>query len=78
MEPRSLPGVTIRRFTDADRQGMREAERTHAELLRVYDELVWKYAPPRMMTPEDRSEAIAHYKRFSRMSSLRIDAYRRS
>jgi hypothetical protein len=70
--------MTIRWFTDADRQAMREEERAHAELLRVWDELVWKYNPPRMMTDEERDAAIARSPMESRMSTLKIDPHRRS
>ena len=54
--PRSLPGVAIRWFTDADRQDMRDA----AEESRVLNELVRWYDPPRVMTPEERDEAVKH------------------
>ncbi len=74
-ESRSLPGVTIRWFTDADRQDMRDA----AEERRVLDELVRMYAPLRVMTAEERAEAVEYYRKHrERMSALRIDPYRRS
>jgi hypothetical protein len=69
--------MTIRWFSDADRQAMRESERDHEELLQVYEELRWKYDPPKTMTDGDRAEAIEQYKRFSQMSSLKIDPTRR-
>jgi hypothetical protein len=66
--------VTIRWFTDADRQDMRDAE----EERRVLDELVRKYVPMRTMTAEERAEAIARHPMMSRMSTLQINPYRRS
>jgi hypothetical protein len=75
IDPRSLPGVTIRWFTDADRQDMRVA----AEEARVLAELVRKYAPCREMTPEDRAEAIAYFRKHGDgIRGLPIDPYRRS
>ena len=66
--------MTIRWFTDADRQDMRDA----AEESRVLDELVRKYAQ-RGMTPEERDEAVAYYRDHPNdMHTLRIDPYRRS
>ena len=69
--------MAIRRFSDAARRAMREAQRDHEEVLQVYEELRWKHDPPRTMTDEDRAEAIEQYKRFSQMSTLKIDPYRR-
>jgi hypothetical protein len=63
--------VTIRWFTDADRQDMRNA----AEERRVLYELLDKYRPLHVLTPEERDEAVAYYG--ERMSALRIDPYRR-
>ncbi len=65
--------MTIRWFTDADRQDMRDA----AEESRVLYELVDKYAPCRVMTPEDRDKAIAQDRLWERLSGLPIDPYRR-
>ncbi len=73
-EWKSLPGVTIRWFTDADRQDMRDAQ----EERRVLYELLDKYAPLRVMTAEERAEAIAQYRDHRDMSTLQIDPYRRS
>ncbi len=72
-ESRSLRGVTLRWFTDADRQDMRDAEEEH----RVLAELVDEYVPTREITGEERAERIAR-RRWERMSGLRIDPYRRS
>jgi hypothetical protein len=58
-DPRRVPGVTIRWFTDADRQDMRDA----AEERRVLDELVRKYTTYREITPEERAEAIEYAKK---------------
>lgn len=62
--------MTIRWFTDADRQDMRDA----AEERRVLDELVQKYRPMRTITAEERAERIANPRE---MGTLRIDPYRR-
>jgi hypothetical protein len=62
--------VTIRWFTDADRQDMRNA----VEERRVMYELVQKYAPGREITAEERAERIANNRD---MSTLTIDPYRR-
>jgi hypothetical protein len=70
--PRNLPGVTIRWFTDADRQDMRDAE----EARRVLAELVEKYRPMYIITAEERAERIAHPRRD--MGFLKINPYRRS
>ncbi len=71
-ESRSLPGVTIRWFTDADRQDMCDA----AEERRVVDELVRKYVPCREITPEERAERIANFREHT--GGRPIDPYRRS
>jgi hypothetical protein len=63
--------VTIRWFTDADRQDVRDA----AEEVRVLAELQRKYAPPRVMTVEERAERIANFR--EHISGLPIDPYRR-
>jgi hypothetical protein len=74
-DPGSLPDVTIRWFTDADRQDMRDAE----EGRRLFYEFLDEYRPLHGMTPEERDEAVAyHRKHGERMSTLRIDPYRRS
>jgi hypothetical protein len=52
---------------------MRDAE----EERRVLDELVRKYVPMRTMTAEERAEAIARDPMMSRMSTLKLDPYRR-
>jgi hypothetical protein len=49
------PGVTIRWFTDADRQDIRDAEAER----RVLAELVDEYVPTREITGEGRAERIA-------------------
>lgn len=64
--------MTIRWFTDADRQDMRDA----AEERRVLDELVRRYAS-RVMSAEERAERIAHHRTHREMGTLRIDPYRR-
>ncbi len=66
--------MTIRWLTDADRQDMRDA----AEERRVLAELARKYAPCRVMTPEERDEAVAYYRAHDGPSGLPIDPYRRS
>ena len=67
--------MTIRWFTDADRQDMRDA----AEEVRVLAELVRKYAPPHVMTPEEHDKAVAYYRTHGEgPSGLPIDPYRRS
>ncbi len=66
--------MTIRWFTDADRQDMRDA----AEERRVLRELEDKYAPLHIMTAEERAEAIAHYRDHPDMGGLQINPYRRS
>ncbi|SET40491.1 hypothetical protein [Geodermatophilus poikilotrophus] len=66
--------MAVRWFTDADRQDMRNA----AEERRVLDELVRTYAPLRVMTAEERAEAIAQSTLWERLSGLRIDPNRRS
>ncbi|ADB76071.1 hypothetical protein [Geodermatophilus obscurus] len=67
--------MTIRWFTDADRQDMRDA----AEERQVFYELLDRYLPMHVLTPEERDEAVAHYPEHGeRMSTLRIDPYRRS
>ena len=67
-EPRSLPGVTIRWFTDADRQDMRNAK----EERRVLDELELaegrKRSPGGVPVTEAQLRKIAH---------IRIDPCRR-
>lgn len=65
--------MTIRWFTDADRQDMCDAE----EECRVLAELVRKYRPTREITAAERAERIAH-QHWERMSALRIDPYGRS
>jgi len=60
--------VTIRWFTDSDRQDMRDA----AEERRVLDELVQEYRPMRTMTAEERAERIANPRK---MGTLRIDSH---
>ena len=72
MDSTSLSGVTIRWFTDADRQDMRDA----AEERRVLDELVLRYAT-RVMSAEERAERIAHHRAHREMGTLRIDPCRR-
>ena len=64
--------MTIRWFTDADRQDMRDA----AEEVRVLAELQRKYAPCREITPEERAERIANFR--EHIPGLPIDPYRRS
>ena len=64
--------MAIHRYTDADRQDMRDA----AEEVRVLAELQRKYAPPHVMTAEERAEAIANFR--EHISGLPIDPYRRS
>ncbi|WP_138758737.1 hypothetical protein [Modestobacter altitudinis] len=66
--------MTIRWFTDADRQALREAQ----EERRVLDELIQKYDPPHEMTDEERDAAIARFPMERRMNGLRIDPHRRS
>lgn len=66
--------MTIRWFTDADRQDIRDAE----EERRVLYELIEKYDPPRTMTDEEREAAIKRYPVERRMSTLKIDPNRRS
>ncbi len=67
--------MTIRWYTDADRQAMRNA----AEEGWVLDELVRKYAPLRVMTAEERAEAVAHFReRGENLTGLPIDPYQRS
>jgi hypothetical protein len=68
--PRTLPGVTIRWFTDADRQAMREEKETAQEERRVLDELDRKYAR------EDRSEPLTP-ERLRVINYLQIDPNRR-
>ncbi len=65
--------MTIRWFTDADRRGMRDA----AEERRVLYKLLDKYAPLRVMTAEERAEAIAHYRNPPDIGGLQINPYRR-
>ncbi len=68
------PGVTIRWFTDADRQDMRDA----ADERRVLAELQDKYAPLHVITPEERAEAIAYHRAHGEsISGLPIDPNRR-
>ena len=64
--------MTIRWFTDADRQDMRDAE----EERWVLDELVGECASLRTMTAEDRAEAVARNPMTSRMSTLQINPSR--
>jgi len=64
--------VTIRWFTDADRQDMRDA----AEERLVLDELVRKYAPCRPITAEERAKRIANFR--EHILGLPIDPYGRS
>ena len=73
-DPGSLPRVTIWWLTDADRQDMRDAE----EERRVLDELVQRCQAVRTITTEERAERIARHQELSRMSTLKIDPYRRS
>ena len=65
--------MTIRWFTDADRQALQDA----AEERRVLDELYRKYRT-RVMTPAERDEAVAHFRNHREMGTLQIDPYRRS
>ncbi len=64
--------MTIRWFTDADRQAMRDAEEERL----VLDELVRKYRPMHVMTTEERDVQVAHH--WEIMGTLLIDPYRRS
>ncbi len=67
--------MTIRWFTDADRQDMRDA----AEERRVLFELEMKYLPLHTMTPEERDVAVADFQKHEKiMNTLQIDPYRRS
>ncbi len=67
--------MTIRWFTDADRQDMRDA----TEERRVLDELVQKYEPCREITPEERDVAVADFQKYEKiMNTLLMDPYRRS
>jgi hypothetical protein len=61
--------MTIRWFTDADRQDMRDA----VEEALVLAELVRRYRPTREITAEERAEWIANF----REVSFQIDPYRR-
>jgi hypothetical protein len=65
VDPRSLPGVAIRWFTDADRQDMRDA----AEERRVLQELTLKYTRW-IEAPDDQVDRYA-------LKLRRIDPYRR-
>ena len=51
--------MTIRWFTDADRQDMRDA----AEERRVLAELEDRYAPCRVMTPKERDREVKYPRR---------------
>ncbi len=67
--------MTIRWFTDADRQDMRDAE----EERRVLAELVDKYMLMHVMTPEERDVAVADFQKHEKiMNTLLIDPNRRS
>jgi hypothetical protein len=61
--------MTIRWFTDADRQDMGDA----VEEALVLAELVRRYRPMREITAEERAEWIANF----REVSFQIDPYRR-
>ena len=63
--------MTIRWFTDADRQDMRNA----AEEARVLHELQDKYQPMHVMTPEERDVQVPH--RWENLTGLPIDPNRR-
>ncbi len=67
--------MTIRWFTDADRQDMRDAE----EERRVLYELELKYRPMHVMTPEERDVAVSNHLAHGESGKpLQIDPYRRS
>ncbi|ADB74223.1 hypothetical protein [Geodermatophilus obscurus] len=63
--------MTIRRFTDADRQDIRDA----AEERRVLDEL-YRKDWARTISSEETDERIAYH--WEIMGTLQIDPYRRS
>ncbi|WP_139177211.1 hypothetical protein [Geodermatophilus siccatus] len=66
--------MTIRWLTDADRRDIRNAQ----EEVEVLSELMRRYAPPHVMTPEERERAIADYRAHGeRPSGLPIDPNRR-
>ncbi len=74
-DPGSLAGVTIRWFTDAARQDMRDA----AEARRVLDELERAYRPLHTMTAQERDVAVTYLREHGEtVEALRIDPYRRS
>ncbi len=67
--------MTIRWFTDADRQDIRDA----AEERRVLFQLEMRYLPLRTMTPEERDVAVADFQKHEKiMNTLLIDLNRRS
>jgi hypothetical protein len=69
-EPRSLPGVTIRWFTDADRQDMRNAK----DERRVLDEL--QVAEARNRSPGGVPVTEAQLRKIENLR-IRIDPFRR-
>ena len=67
--------MTIRWFTDVDRQDMRDA----AEERRVLDELERKYRPLHTITPEERDVAVTYLREHGEnLTGLPIDPHRRS
>jgi hypothetical protein len=72
---RSFAGVTIRWFTDADRQDMLNAEEERWVLRELED----KYMPMHVMTAEERDVAVADFRKHEKiMNTLMIDSNRRS